>query len=107
MVDISPAVFPAEQGTILIIEVSSGSKKPNFPVGYNEWRKAVGCAVQAPAREGKANREVITLISMTLGVPKNRVRILSGETSTMKKILIENCDQESIMRILTDAIRRS
>jgi len=107
MIDISPAIFPAEQGTILIIEVSSGVKKPNFPTGYNEWRKAVGCAVHAPARDGRANREVITLISMTLGIPKSRVRILSGETSVVKRILIENCDQESIMRILTEAIRRS
>lgn len=105
--DISPAVSAAEAGTILTIEVSAGSKKPIFPAGYNEWRKAVGCSVQAPAREGKANREVVTLISMTLRIPRNRVRILSGETSAVKKILIEHGERDSILGILTEALRRS
>jgi hypothetical protein len=107
MIDISPAVSAAETGTILTIEVSAGSKKPIFPAGYNEWRKAVRCSVQSPAREGMANREVIALISMTFCIPKNRIRILSGETSAVKKILIDHGERDAIMQILTEALRRS
>ncbi len=107
MTDISPAVSAAEAGTILTIEVSAGSKKPGFPAGYNDWRKAVRCSVQAPAREGMANREVITLISKVLSIPKNRIRILSGETSAVKKILIEHGERDSILRSLTEALQCS
>lgn len=106
MTDISPAVSVAETGTILTIEVSAGSKKPVFPAGYNEWRKALGCSVQAPAREGKANREAITLVSLALGIPKNRIRILSGETSAVKKILVEKGERAAILQVLTEALQR-
>jgi len=34
--------------------------------------------VKKPPRQGKANQAVITLLAEHLGVPKSRVRILSG-----------------------------
>jgi len=40
--------------------------------------------VKEPPREGKANQAVIKLLADHFGVPKNRVRILSGFRSKNK-----------------------
>jgi uncharacterized protein (TIGR00251 family) len=42
--------------------------------------------VKEPPREGKANQAVIKLLADHFGVPKNRVRILSGFRSRNKVI---------------------
>ena len=42
--------------------------------------------VKEPPREGKANRAVIKLLAEHFGVPKSRVRILSGFRSKNKVI---------------------
>jgi len=106
MTDISPAVSWNEDGAVLTIEVSAGAKRAVFPSGYNEWRKAVGCSVRAPAQEGKANREVIAIIAETLGTPRRKVRILAGETSSLKRVLIEGSDPGALVSQLTHALDR-
>jgi len=106
MTDISPAVSWNEEGAVLTIEVSAGAKRAVFPSGYNEWRKAVGCFVRAPAQEGKANREVIVIIAETLGIPRRKVRILAGETSSLKKVLVEGSDPGVLVSQLTLAMDR-
>ena len=42
--------------------------------------------VKEPPREGKANQAVIRLLAEHLGVPKSRVRILSGFSGKNKVI---------------------
>ena len=42
--------------------------------------------VRAIAEGGEANRAVMELMAKALGVPKARVRILSGATSRLKQI---------------------
>lgn len=42
--------------------------------------------VREPPREGKANQAVIRLLAEHLGVPKSRVRILSGFSGKNKVI---------------------
>jgi hypothetical protein len=106
MTDISPAVSWNEDGAVLTIEVSAGAKRAAFPSGYNEWRKAVGCSVRAPAQEGKANREVIAIIAEKLGTPQRKVRILAGETSSLKRVLVEGSDPGVLVSQLTLALDR-
>jgi uncharacterized protein YggU (UPF0235/DUF167 family) len=45
--------------------------------------------VRAIAESGEANRAVLELVAKALGLPKNRVRILSGTTSRLKQIAID------------------
>jgi uncharacterized protein (TIGR00251 family) len=42
--------------------------------------------VKEPAREGKANLAVIKLLAEHFGIPKSKVRIVSGLTSRAKVI---------------------
>jgi hypothetical protein len=82
------ALLDEPDGTLLSIEVTAGAKSDLFPAGYNEWRKAIGCRVTAPAVNGKANKAVIGLISATAGVTASSVSIVAGLTSSQKKVRI-------------------
>jgi uncharacterized protein len=45
--------------------------------------------VRAIAEGGEANRAVTELLAKALGVPKARVRILSGTTSRLKQVAVD------------------
>ena len=51
-------------------------------------RTVVKVRVRAIADGGEANRAVTELMAKTLGVPKGKVRILSGTTSRLKQIAV-------------------
>ena len=52
--------------------------------------------VNAPAREGKANRAMIVYLSRAFGVSRSAVRLLSGEKGRHKKIEIVGLDSGEI-----------
>jgi hypothetical protein len=52
-------------------------------------RTVIKVRVRAIADGGEANRAVMELIAKALGVPKARVRILSGATSRLKQIAVD------------------
>src|SRR6201746_1298861 len=52
-------------------------------------RVVVKVRVRAIAEGGEANRAVTQLLAKSLGVPKARVRVLSGTTSRLKQIAID------------------
>ncbi len=54
-------------------------KKDNFRI-----------SVKAPPKEGKANKEVIRLLSEYFKVPQSSIRILSGKTSKNKIVEINS-----------------
>ncbi len=45
--------------------------------------------VKAPADKGKANEDVVRVLSEYLKVPKSRIAIVSGHTSAQKTIEVE------------------
>ena len=97
MSGISEALFEDRNGTVIAIEVSAGGKKPAFPAGYNAWRKTIGCRVSAPALEGRANKAVIELISDVLCTPTASVSIISGATSSHKRVLVTGMSPNEIL----------
>ena len=52
-------------------------------------RTVLKVRVRAIAEGGEANRAVMELLAKALGVPKTRVRILSGTTSRMKQVAVD------------------
>jgi uncharacterized protein len=52
-------------------------------------RMVVKVRVRAIAEGGGANRAVTELLAKALGVPKGRVRVLSGTTSRLKQIAVD------------------
>ncbi|MDK2975231.1 MAG: uncharacterized protein PWP08_1602 [Methanofollis sp.] len=98
------AVSGSNDHAVITLDVSAGSKKDSFPSGYNSWRSAVLCQVSAPAVGGKANRTIVNLVAETFGVRKSAVRILSGTTSTIKKLEISGLSRVQAIKILKDCI---
>ncbi len=45
--------------------------------------------IAAAPEKGKANRELIEFLAAHFGVAKSRVRIMSGETSQLKRIHVD------------------
>jgi uncharacterized protein len=52
-------------------------------------RAVIKVRVRAIADGGEANRAVMELLAKALGVPKAKVRILSGTTSRLKQIAVD------------------
>jgi uncharacterized protein (TIGR00251 family) len=62
-------------------------------------RSVVKVRVRAVAEGGEANRAVTELLAKALGVPKARVKILSGTTSRHKQVAVDG-DPKSLGNIL-------
>lgn len=95
-----PAVRDSPQGAVISIEVSAGHGKTGFPGRYNEWREAIGCTVPEPPERGRANRAVCMVVAAYFGIPVSQVRIISGHTSHLKKVLIEGLGRIDVMERL-------
>ena len=54
-----------------------------------DGRSVVKIRVRAIAEGGEANRAVTELLAKTLGVPRAKVRILSGVTSRLKQMAVD------------------
>ena len=52
-------------------------------------RAVIKVRVRAIAEGGEANRAVMELLAKALGVPKGKVRVLSGVTSRLKQIAVD------------------
>ena len=63
----------------------------------------LGVRVAAPPTRGKANRELVALLSRSLGIGKSRINIIRGHTARNKLIAIEGLSQEEISERLSPA----
>ena len=59
-----------------------------------DGRTVLKLRVRAVAEGGEANRAVTGLLAEALGVPKARVRIVSGETSRLKQVAVSGDPKE-------------
>lgn len=46
--------------------------------------------IKAPPDKGKANEELIKFLAKTFHIPKQKIEILSGHTSRLKKLKIDS-----------------
>jgi uncharacterized protein (TIGR00251 family) len=52
----------------------------------------------APPAEGKANQECVRFLAELMGVPRTRVRVVTGLTSRTKVVEIEGVTEEEFSR---------
>ncbi|HWD71245.1 MAG TPA: DUF167 domain-containing protein [Actinomycetota bacterium] len=65
---------------------------------------ALKAKVKAPPVEGRANRALLDLLSGALGVPRGRVKLVSGEQSRNKRVRVEGVDAESALAAILVAL---
>ncbi|MFA5221606.1 MAG: DUF167 family protein [Methanoregula sp.] len=100
MTGISDAVTEDRNGSVILLEVTTGAHSDVFPSGYNAWRTTIACRVTAQAVNGKANKAVTALIAKVLGVPVSSVSISSGTTSAQKRIRIAGLTKAQVIECL-------
>ena len=61
--------------------------------------------VAAPPERGRANDELVALLSRTLGVPRAAVRVVRGHTTASKLVEIDDLTPDDAERLLTSATR--
>ena len=74
---------------------ASKSELAGFAGGVLEVR------VAAPPVKGKANKELITLLSQILGVSQSHLAIIKGHTSRIKVVAIDGLNQAEVMKRLS------
>lgn len=91
-------VFLRESGSGVIISVHL---KPRSKRDMIEGASAEGLlrvrVSEAPVK-GAANKGLVRLLSESIGVPRSRVSIISGETSPRKRVLIQDLSVEEAGR---------
>ncbi len=83
-------------GVILLVKAQPGARK-NEVAGERNGRLIVKCT-QAPEK-GKANDAIIEIIAKALDVRKSRISLVSGQTNSEKKFLIEDATIEEVERL--------
>jgi len=56
--------------------------------------------VNSPPVDGEANKELISLVSKKLRVPKGSIEIIAGKTSRMKVLRVQGIDEETVSRLM-------
>lgn len=82
-----------DQGVLLHLRVHPGAKKNEIAGEHAGALKVNTCT--APEK-GKANKSVIEILAKTLKLRKSQFEILSGETSSQKKILVREITLEEL-----------
>jgi uncharacterized protein (TIGR00251 family) len=72
--------------------------KVTEPAGV--YGDAIRVRVAAPPADGAANSELVRFLAERLGVPKGRVRIVSGALGRRKVIEVDGMAAESIRQVL-------
>ena len=87
------ALKDTPEGVIIPVRVTPGASRDRI---LGEHAGALKLSVSASPEKGKANRAVCRLLAKTLGIAKSNVRIVSGETSRDKRVLVRGPDKDVI-----------
>lgn len=90
-------VITTNAGVILSVRTQPHSNK-NRIIG--EYGGRLKLAVTAAAEKGKANRAVIELLADILHIHESSIRIISGESSRDKRLMIKGLTPEDIKSLL-------
>ena len=72
--------------------------KPKLIVGKEG--EFIKVKVNSPPVGGEANKELISLISKRLSIPRGSIEIISGKTSRIKLLRLRGIDKESVVGLM-------
>jgi uncharacterized protein (TIGR00251 family) len=91
------ALEPHPEGVILPVRAQPGARC-NEVRGEQNGRLKV--SVTQIAEKGKANKAILKLLSAALGVRRSQLELLSGETSSEKRILIRQANEQEVRTVI-------
>jgi len=90
----------SEDGVVLPIKAQPGARRSGI---RGEHDGALRVSVTQVAEKGKANAAIVAVVAGQLGLRKSQIRLLSGQTSSRKKLLVRDVPLDD----LTDRIQRA
>ena len=101
---VKDAVRGGNDGVLIDIEVTPGTKTVKVPSGYNPWRKRIEVRLTREAQKGRANQQLIRELSGILGIKENDVTIISGHTAHKKTVCIREMNLEQVNNLMESLI---
>jgi uncharacterized protein (TIGR00251 family) len=86
------------EGVVFTAKIVPGSSSPTKICGLLDGMLKV--KVSAPPEKGKANQCLIKYLAGKLGVKKNSVSIVSGQTSVVKHIQVTGLSKDTLLKKL-------
>ena len=80
----------------LVIRVRPGARRSAVK-GVKDGKLVIDVAAQP--EKGKANKELVRFLAKQLGVRKNQVVIVSGETAREKRVVFDGVDEDVLTTI--------
>ena len=84
----------SEKGTFLRVIVKPNSKEKKLVGDINS--ESIQINLTGPAREGKANTELVKKLSKLLKVSTSSIKLVAGHKSREKTLLIEGLNAEEV-----------
>ena len=88
-------------GLILPVKAQPGARR-NGVTGVHDG--ALKVAVSQAPEKGKATAAIVNVLADSLGIKKNQIELLSGQTSTHKKFLIRGIDLEELTKRISELL---
>ena len=88
-------------GLVLPVNAQPGARR-NGVTGVHDGSLKVAVS-QAPEK-GKATAAIINVLTESLGIKKNQIELLSGQTSTHKRILIREIDMDELLKRISELL---
>ena len=85
------------EGIILYVKAQPGARKDAI---VGEWADSLKVLITAPPEKGKANEAIVRLLAEKLGLKKSAIRVISGETSRDKRVLIQGISHLELNTLL-------
>jgi uncharacterized protein len=92
-----------QTGVSLAVRAQPGAKKTAIIGIYGGGATSqLKIAVQAPPLEGRANEALIAFLARTFALPKNAVKLISGELSRNKVFLLQGISLTQAAQVLQE-----
>lgn len=95
-------IWENERGTFIKVIVRPNSRSKEFVSEMTA--EAVHLNLTGPAREGKANIELVKRMAKTLGVTTGSISIVAGHKSRDKTLLVAGMTREAAIQKLSEGI---
>jgi uncharacterized protein (TIGR00251 family) len=87
------AITDHAEGCVLPVRAQPGARRAAI---LGEQAGALRVAVTAPAVEGRANKALLEVLRVTLGLKRSQVELLTGETNRAKRFLIRGLSRAEL-----------
>ncbi len=93
----SDVIREVEGGVVFTVKIVPGSSRTSVSGLFDGMVKI---KVSAPPEKGKANRCLVEFLAKQVGVKKNAVSIVSGETNPVKQVRVFGVSAEALSQKL-------